>query len=205
MRCLVARSALHRQRICTALTRPRVLKEHVLNLRVARQCVAYSQWSAEGVASPRLSISKLLHNHKALPHETPLFSAGYCCLAIEFESIPFRSAAPFHGEIAVNPSTGAIVRLTIQADLPWRLPLERSDVMVEYGPVVKGSRTFICPIRSVSISRQRRTMVVNEWGEGLRVYAPYETLLNEMHFEKYHILGSTSLILPGFVEVTQEK
>jgi len=140
-----------------------------------------------------------------VPQETPLFSAEFCCLAYDFNSVPFKKPAPFHGEIAVDPSSGAILRLTIQADLEWRLPLERSDVMVEYRPVVKGIRTFICPSRSVSISRQRRTMVIDEWGESFKVYAPFETLLNEMRFEKYHFFGSTSRILPGFVEVPEAK
>ncbi|MFZ0744240.1 MAG: hypothetical protein WAM85_07525 [Terracidiphilus sp.] len=136
-----------------------------------------------------------------VPQETSLFSAEFCCLAIDFDEVPFRKPAPFHGEIAVDPSTGAILRLTIQANLQWRLPLERSDVMVEYRSVVKGSRTFICPSRSVSISRQRRTMAIEEWGEVFKVYAPFETLLSEMRFEKYRIFGATSRILPGFVEV----
>jgi VWFA-related protein len=140
-----------------------------------------------------------------VPEETRLFTAEFCCLANDFEAVPFKKAAPFHGEIAVDPSTGAILRLTIQADLEWRLPLERSDVMVEYRPVRKGARTFICPARSVSISRQRRTMTVDEWGEGFKVYAPFETLLNEMRFEKYRIFGSTSRMLPGFTEVPEVK
>ena len=77
--------------------------------------------------------------------------------------------------------------------------------MVEYRPVVKGTRTFICPSKSVSISRQRKTVVISEWGESFKVYAPFETLLNEQRFEKYHIFGSTSRILPGFVEVPKDK
>ncbi len=140
-----------------------------------------------------------------VPHETSLFFAEFCCLAVDFEEILFKKSVPFHGEIAVDPSTGAILRLTTQADLEWRLPLERSDVMVEYRPVVKGTRTFVCPLRSVSISRQRRTMVIEEWGEGFKVYAPFETLLNEMRFEKYHFFGSTSRMIPGFCEVPKNQ
>jgi hypothetical protein len=97
------------------------------------------------------------------------------------------------------------MRLTIQADLQWRLPLHRSDVMVEYRPVVKDDKTFICPSRSISISRQRRTLVIEEWGEGFKVYAPFETLLSEMRFDKYHFFGSTSRMLPGFVQVPQDR
>ena len=48
-------------------------------------------------------------------------------------------------------------------------------------------------------------MVISEWGEGFKVYAPFETLRNEMRFEKYHIFGSTSRMLPGFVEVPNDK
>jgi VWFA-related protein len=140
-----------------------------------------------------------------VPQETPLFFAEFCCLANDFDSVLFKKAAPFHGEIAVDPSTGAILRLTTQADLEWRLPLERSDVMVEYRPVVKETKTFLCPSRAVSISRHRRTMVISEWGEGFKIYAPFETLLNQQRFEKYHIFGSTSRLLPGFVEVPKDK
>ena len=82
------------------------------------------------------------------------------------------------------------MRLSIQADLEDRLPLHRSDVVVEYTTVVRGTRTFICPSRSVSISRQRRIAVIHEWGESFKVYAPFETILNEMRFEKYRIFGS---------------
>ncbi len=47
-----------------------------------------------------------------VPQETPLFLAEFCCLAKDFDSVLFKKAAPFHGEIAVDPSTGAILRFT---------------------------------------------------------------------------------------------
>ncbi len=141
----------------------------------------------------------------SVPQETPLFTAEFCCVANDFDAIPFKKSAPFHGEIAVDPSFGSILRLTIQADLEWRQPLEQSNVMVEYHPVRKGARTFICPSKSVSISRQRRTMLIREWGEGFKVYAPFETLLNEMRFDKYRVFGSTSRILPDWSVVPKDK
>lgn len=140
-----------------------------------------------------------------VPHETPLFSAEFCCMAIDGVNAQFKKHAPFHGEITLDPASGAIMRVTIQADLEWRMPLHRSDVVVEYAPVVRGARTFICPSRSVSISRQRRTVIIHEWSEGFKVYAPFETVLNEMRFEKYRIFGSTSRILPDFTEVPEKK
>ncbi|HUB29553.1 MAG TPA: hypothetical protein VL967_07640 [Terracidiphilus sp.] len=168
---------------------------------------------AATMASSAISWSRWEHDERSdlavfrysVPQQTTLFSVGFCCLATDFGSYHFEDDPPFHGEIAVDPTTGTIFRLTIQADLPWRLPLDRSDVMVEYGPVIKGASSFICPLRSISISRQRRTMAIDEWGEHFKVYGPFETLLNEMQFGKYRIYGSTSRILPGFVEVPKEK
>ena len=43
--------------------------------------------------------------------------------------------------------------------------------------------------------------MIKEWGETFKVYGPFETLLNEMKFEEYKFFGSTSRILPGYVEV----
>lgn len=86
-----------------------------------------------------------------------------------------------------------------------RLPLERSDIMVEYGPVEMGGTTYICPVRSVSISRQPTVKVIHEWGEVFKVYGPFETLLDDVIFDKYHLFRSESRILPGFTPATVEK
>jgi VWFA-related protein len=109
-----------------------------------------------------------------------------------------RGYEPFHGEFAIDPASGAILRLTLEADLEPRLPLDRSDIMVEYGPQVLGGRTYICPARSVSISRQRVIMDMHGWSESYKVYAPFETLLNDVVFDKYHLFHPTVRMLPGF-------
>ena len=93
----------------------------------------------------------------------------------------------------------------MQADLEPRLPLDRSGIMVEYAPVVIGEKTYICPARSVSISRQRRIMDIDEWGETLKVDAPFETLLDDMAFDKYHIFRSTARMLPGYTPAPKNK
>jgi VWFA-related protein len=137
------------------------------------------------------------------PYPSPVFVVSFTYLGAD-TSVPIRSEARFQGEFSVDPKTGAILRLTIQADLPPRLPLERSDVMVEYGPEVIGGQTYICPIRSVSIQRQRKIVDIQEWGEEFKVYAPLETLLNDMAYSKYHKFHSTSQILPGYTPVPKD-
>ncbi len=105
---------------------------------------------------------------------------------------------PFHGEFAIDPASGAILRLTLEADLEPRLPMDRAGIMVEYGPQVLGGRTYICPTRSVSISRQRVMMEMHGWSESYKVNAPFETLLNDVVFDKYHLFQPTVRMLPGF-------
>jgi hypothetical protein len=112
--------------------------------------------------------------------------------------------APFHGEFSIDPESGAILRLTMQADLRPRLPLDESNIMVEYGPVNIGGKTYICPLRSVSISRARRFMDIHEWGEDFKVYAPFETVLNDMVFGQYHLFHSSARMLPGFTPAPAE-
>jgi hypothetical protein len=66
---------------------------------------------------------------------------GFCCLADPDETITVKQKPAYHGEIAIDPASGTIFRLTIQADLRSRLPMGISDIMAEYGPVVIGGNT----------------------------------------------------------------
>jgi hypothetical protein len=159
--------------------------------------IAWSHWE-HGVNGPQAVF------RYRVPQGTPLFFVGFGYLANDLV-FPFREKAPFHGEFAVDPASGAILRLTVQADLEPGLPLDRSGVMVEYGPVVIGGNTYICPVRSVSISRQRRIMDIDEWGETFRLDAPFETLLDDMAFDKYHLFRSTARLLPGYTAAPEEK
>jgi VWFA-related protein len=140
-----------------------------------------------------------------VPHETPLFLVGFSYLANDDRLVPFQQTVPFHGEFAVDPASGAVLRLTVQADLKPALPLARSDVMVEYGPVVIGETSYICPLRSVSISRPRTVMAIHEWGENFKVYAPFETILSDMAYEKYHLFRPTARMLPGYTPAPKDK
>ena len=141
----------------------------------------------------------------AVPRDTSPFEVGFCCLADPDGTILFKTSAAYQGEIAIDPDSGAIRRLTVIANLEPRLPMQSSGIMVEYGPVVIGEKTYICPTRSVSISRQRTVKLLQEWGESFGVYGRFETILNDVAFEKYHIFRAESRILPGYTPPPKEK
>jgi VWFA-related protein len=128
----------------------------------------------------------------------------YCCLPEGDGTTLYRNKADTYGEFAVNPDTGAIMRIVINADLNEErdpdVPLIRSQVMVEYGPVELGGKTYICPQRSVEISRGRSEREFYEWGMVFSLYSYFETMINDVTFGGYHKFGSEVRILPGFEE-----
>jgi VWFA-related protein len=53
----------------------------------------------------------------------------------------------------LTPSDGSFLRLTLQADLKPSYPIAVADILVEYGPVEIGGKTYICPVKSVASPR----------------------------------------------------
>lgn len=135
--------------------------------------------------------------------ENPRYGVVYCCLVggSVFETLPEH-----HGELAVDPDTGAILRITVESEPGWiretdLIPLRPvlfSNMMVEYGPVDIGGHSFICPRRSVVITRERTVRPLGFWGSSFEVYGPYQTLMNDTGYSNYHKFGSESRMLPGF-------
>jgi VWFA-related protein len=126
----------------------------------------------------------------------------YCCLPEVDGTTLYRNRADTYGEFALNPDIGAIMRIVINADLDEErdpdVPLIRSQVMVEYGPEELGGKNYICPQRSVEISRGRSERELHEWGMVFSLYSYFETMINDATFGGYHKFGVESRILPGF-------
>jgi hypothetical protein len=140
-----------------------------------------------------------------VPQAASHFEVNFCCLADPDGTIPLNKIAAYHGEIAIDPASGAILRVTVDADLEPGLPMLSSGIVVEYGPVVIGEKTYICPIRSISISRWRGVSILTEWGQTFGVYGRFKTMLNDMTFGKYHIFRAQSRVLPGYTPAPKEK
>ena len=139
-----------------------------------------------------------------IPQEKSHYQVQFCCVSGEGGDGVFRKFPAYHGEIAVDPVSGAILRLTLKADLKPSDPLVRSDIMVEYGPVVIGGQAYTCPMKSVSVTRapmptpqlQRyRGELLDKDRWAAREHL--QTLLNDVVFENYHVFRSEARVLPG--------
>jgi len=141
----------------------------------------------------------------AVPSAKSRYKLSYCCVDDRTFSGPWLHfdqtswTAGYHGELMIDPGTGEILRLTLQAGLK-RLPMSRADLMVSYAPAQIGDRTYLCPQHSVAIVRKRTRMELHEWGGELVTFGPFRTMLNDITYSNYRKFGSTARILPGFTE-----
>jgi VWFA-related protein len=118
--------------------------------------------------------------HYSVPKSASHYSVSYCCIipqqTIEGPSAggrgrrsgvgtqilstqpaaadahPFQKTPGYHGTLSIDPSTGTILRITLEAELTPGDPLLRAATMIEYGPVRIGNRSFICPVRSLAVT-----------------------------------------------------
>lgn len=104
----------------------------------------------------------------------------------------------YHGALWMDPATGTILRITIEADSKDGTPFRRAGILVQYGPVQIGDGTFICPIRSVALS------MADPDPHALMSDAPTEWL-NETLFAGYHRFASTTRILSDTLDAQFRK
>jgi hypothetical protein len=194
---------------------------------VANQKIAFSHWEQMGTGLAAVY-------RYTVPKEASHYAVAFCCVGSEgmagrsqygigsrrnslpqMANLPAQGASQtwqetpgYHGTIAIDPATGAVMRLTIDAELSSGGPLLRAETMVEYAPVTIGERSFICPVRGVAISTEQlawgtdkagalhitgtESLSANPLGRSVRSTV---LLVNETRFQDYHRLGTTTRIL----------
>jgi hypothetical protein len=99
----------------------------------------------------------------------------------------------YHGEMGIDPNSGTILRLVLEADPDLGSSMLRADIMVEYGSVEIGEKRYTCPVRSVSISTGESPQV----GMALGLAAMREvTRMDDVVFSGYHVFRTEIRILP---------
>ena len=94
-----------------------------------------------------------------VPQEKSHYEVDYCCIPDPDRKRmqPFHQMAGYHGQITVDPATGNILRLTLEAELKAGDPVSRAGILVEYAPVEIGGKIYICPEKSISLSMAQTT------------------------------------------------
>jgi hypothetical protein len=107
----------------------------------------------------------------------------------------FHAFPGYRGSITISAATGAILRMTLEADSKPADPISNVTSVIEYGPVTLGERVFICPLESIA-SMTVKADACGRRGNAHRLAQP-EILLNRTTFSSYHRLGSTATIIPA--------
>jgi hypothetical protein len=143
--------------------------------------------------------------HYEVPPAASHYWVNYCCVrgsqdtgaaiaygidaqSASLESDSYHGTPSYHGNLYLDPATGAVLRVTIESDLKHSDPIMRAAISVQYGPVEIDGKSYICPVRSIAISlvksHARGDMSDREiWR------------INEVSFTNYHRFGSTSRII----------
>jgi len=138
--------------------------------------------------------------HYAVPKEKSSYTVRFCCLGPGvtdvYDSV-FHGIAPYHGEIAFDPASGAILRITVEAEMPPNEIVSTAGMYVEYGPVEIGGKTYTCPVKSVSILKAHTAQPPKGMHMASSYQGPAKTFLNDVAFGQYRRFGSETRILTG--------
>lgn len=90
----------------------------------------------------------------------------------------FKATVGYHGELFVDPESGAILRLATQAELKPSDFVHQEDMRIDYGPVRVGEKEFILPMETFTI-----TEVVPNGDNGAARYSVRHTLFHMTYSE----------------------
>jgi hypothetical protein len=135
--------------------------------------------------------------HYVVPKTGSNYTVTAQALTGNAEGVSPQQPSGYHGEIAIDPATGAILRLTLVAEIEPNQSILRCDIMVEYAPIVIGEKTYICPVRSISISKTQTATTLRDRSEDSRTLLSYGTVLNDAAFKDYHVFRAKIRLLPA--------
>lgn len=115
---------------------------------------------------------------------------GHSSYALELEHGVLREKLfpAYHGEIAIDPATGAILHISVVASFLHSQDIVQSAIAVNYGSVALGGKDRICPLKGVALLR---TLVQTSSG------SVQQSQVNETTFTGYHALGGDATTLPA--------
>ena len=139
----------------------------------------------------------------SVPENQSHYEVDYCCVrssedpasyggvGSDHSANAYHGRPGYHGTLAIDPATGAIMRFTVEALLKNSDPITEGGVAIDYGRVsIDADKSYICPVHSVAIS----VALSQTSGE---FAARSVRRINDVTFDKYHRFGATVRMLPA--------
>jgi hypothetical protein len=155
--------------------------------------ITWSRWE-QGTVGPEA----VFHYQVAKKHSN--YIVRFCCVTADasesFTTHVYSEQAAYHGEIQFDPATGAILRITAEAELDPGELVSMAGMVVEYAPVIIGTKTVILPVKSVSLLQAHTVHPRNGMRSATYSSTP-KTFLNDTVFADYHQFRGEARILTG--------
>jgi hypothetical protein len=117
----------------------------------------------------------------------------------------FRKIPAYHGVIVFDEESGAIQRVTREAEMGPDDPVSRADVLIEYGSVEIDGKSYRCPVRSVAVTRVQiiptnRSAILSTDNHPTDYrstvgHGPMQMKLNDVRFTDYRKFGSKARLI----------
>ena len=116
--------------------------------------------------------------------------------AVEFNLNEPPDFPAYHGEIAIDPASGAIFRITIVANMHEPDTLRQVHLTVEYEHVTIGGVPYICPVHGVAM-----VSLLDQYADenAQPPPIPFKVTINDVSFTHYHLFRSESHVLNGAI------
>jgi hypothetical protein len=138
--------------------------------------------------------------HFQVPKKQSNYIVRFCCTtedaSASFTTHVFSEQAAYHGEVQFNPATGAILRITVEAELDPGELVSKAGMVVEYSPTPIGASQVVLPARSVSLL-QAHTARPRSGMQSPTYTGTPKTFLNDTAFTDYHQFRGEARILTG--------
>lgn len=123
-----------------------------------------------------------------VPRESSHYEVADTCQ----DRVSFHDIPGYHGEIALDAKSGAILRMTLEAESKTGAPISNVASVIEYGVVVLGNQRSICPLRSLAFVVEG----ANGCAHGNHKLQKPLAMINQTIFSNYHRFGSTVTMIP---------
>jgi hypothetical protein len=131
-----------------------------------------------------------------VPKGNAHYQWSFCCIpSSDGEKHVLRNLAAYQVEIAIEPKTGSILRISIKTE-PEHSPVLEASEVVEYGPVEIGGMSYICPLRNVVLYAVRMDETLPLQDPDLHSASPISIAINRTVFENYHLFRGDVHIVP---------
>lgn len=123
-----------------------------------------------------------------VPKEDSHYQVDFCCAmdVDKREYVSFHGKPAYSGWISIDPETGDVLRLTLEAQIDGFDPPLKLGFLVSYGEVEVEGKRLICPLRSAVTLR-------SEWLAQKR--SRHVIRVNDVAFTAYRRFGSTARIV----------